>query len=162
MLVEADRDAEVEIARLDRHLRAEQRRPARSAAIAHIDELDTGQAQPLDHRIGIARRIRTAIGELDVGPLDPSIPERFAHRKHALVDPLDAVGSPEGMYPYANDAHIAHAAISAGSKAGIARRSSASSSSAASVKRIGIPIARSSNATLTSRASTIVSPGNAT
>ena len=71
MLVEADRDAEVELARLDRRIGAEHGRSAGRAAIGDVDELQAGQPQLGDHRVGLARGVRAAIGELDVAPVEP-------------------------------------------------------------------------------------------
>ena len=109
MLVETDGETDVELARLDRHLRAEQRGAARGAAIADIDKLNSGQTETVDHGIGVAGRIRTAVGELDLRPCDTRIGHRRPSGMNTLIHARNAIGTAKGMNTDADDAHIAHA-----------------------------------------------------
>ncbi|MCY1174822.1 hypothetical protein D9M73_150340 [compost metagenome] len=166
MLVETDRQPQVELARADRGLCREQGRAAGRAAIFDVDELHAGEAEPVDHGVGIARGVRPAISELDVGPVDPRVGQRGAHRKHTLVDARQRIGAAKGVDADADDADVggvAHGAAStAGRKAGRRNEPATAGSSGTSVSSSAMPILIASNATSVRRASMMISPGNST
>jgi hypothetical protein len=55
-----------------------------------------------------ARRVRPAIGELHVLPLQAGVFQRCTHRKLALAQSARALGTAEGMNADADDANFSH------------------------------------------------------
>ena len=166
VFVEAHGEAKLILARFDRHRRRGQRRSARRAAIAHIDELDAGEAKPLDHGVGIASGIRAAIGKLDVFPVRARIGQSLPHREHALIQPGNAIGAAKGVDANPDYADITHdtpfAGWPKGWNAGISTGCAAAGSRGSCVSSSAMPMVMASKGTLASRASTMVSPGSST
>jgi hypothetical protein len=92
-------------------------RAACRAAVLDVDELHTGQTQPFDHGIRVARRIAAAVGELHVRPRQAGIRKRLAHGKDALFDARNAVRATEAVDADTDDEHVAHLPTPAGWKA---------------------------------------------
>ncbi len=73
VLVEPDRHADVIGARADRPIGHRECAAARSAAVRHVHELDTGEAEVGDEGVGVPGGIAATKGELHVGPSDARI-----------------------------------------------------------------------------------------
>ena len=112
VLVEADGDSKIELARLYRAVGAEHGRSARGAAVGDIDELKPREAQLGDHGVGVARRVRATIGELDIAPLQPGGRQGLAHGEDALLKSGQAGGAAKGMDAGGDDADGGHAEAS--------------------------------------------------
>ncbi len=162
MLVKTDRNTEIELARFDRHLRAEQCRSPRRAAISDVDELEAGHAEMADHAVRVPGRVGTAISELDVFPGNTGIAQRLSDGEDALIQARQPFRPTEAVDTDADDADVAHVTCPLEAKAGMNTGSAACGSSGTGTSRTLMPMRTSSGAKSTSRASTITCPGSST
>ena len=122
MLVEADRHADVVGAGADRAVGHRQRAAAGGAAVGHVDELDAGEPEVGDERVGVARGVAAAERELHVAPADAGVGQRGTGRDGALLTPADTVGPSERVHADADDGDVVGAhrvAASSGVKANV-------------------------------------------
>src|SRR5439155_15425643 len=82
------------------------------ATVADVDELDAGEAEVGDQRVGVSGRVAAAEGELRVGPSHPRVAQRLAGRVRALGPPAHAGMAAERVDPDADDGDISHATAS--------------------------------------------------
>src|ERR1700675_571127 len=108
MLVEPQRDTQLEFLRLDGRIGAEQSRAAGRASVQHIDERDRGLAKSGDERVRLARCVGTTKCELHVGPIEIGVGECGANRELALLQAGASVGSAERMNTDADYEYVAH------------------------------------------------------
>ena len=103
VLVEPDRDAEIEDARLDRVERTEERRASGGTAVGDVDELEPGEPELRHHRVGRAGGVRAPEGELDVVPAHAGVGTGAPDRGDALLHARDAVVATELVHPDPDD-----------------------------------------------------------
>ena len=112
------------------------------------------------HRVGVARGVRAAGGEVDLLPSDTGIREGGANRMGAHLEAGDAGMAPEGMDPQPDDRDVLGHRSSTGRNANV--MTSARPGAGISVSSIAIPIRSRAGSDSVSLASTRTSPGNST
>ena len=113
MLVEADDEADIVHARLERPHCGDERRASGRAAVLDVDERKPGRAEVGDHRVGVAAVLAAAVGELHVAPREPGVGERGADRVHAHRERGDPLVPTERVDPRTDDHDLAHAGANA-------------------------------------------------
>jgi hypothetical protein len=114
VLVEADRETEVELAGADRLGGRGQRTAGGGAAVGHVDELQAGEAELVDEGVGGARALvagqhrgqAPAVRELQVAPLRAGIGQGLTHGVGAHRRPAHPGVAPERVDPDPDDGDV--------------------------------------------------------
>ena len=136
----------------------DQRRAAGRAAVLDVDEGQAGEPERRHRRVGVARRVGAAGGEVDLLPADARVGQRRARGDRRHLEAGDArrggrTGGCRGRRPRRRSCATgpnAKVIVSRSPGAGI------------SVSSIGMPICSRSGSDSVSRASTRTSPGSST
>ena len=150
VLVEADDQRDSALPGRQHRVRRDQRRAAGRAPVLDVDEGHAGEAEHGHGRVGVARGVGAAGGEVDLVPAQAGVGERGAGGVCGHLQAGDAGVAAERVDAEADDGDVV--AHDSGLKA--------KGASGISVSSISIPISSFAGSDSVSRASTRTSPGS--
>ena len=108
MLVEPDDERHLGRSRLERADGGHERRAAGGAPVLDVDEREPGRPEIGHHRVGVARVLAAAVGDLDVAPGDARVAERCADRVNAHREPAHPFVTAERVDAGTDDRDLGH------------------------------------------------------
>ena len=165
MLVHPDGDPEVVVAEADAVGGDGYGAAGRRAAVVHVGEGQSRQAETVDHRVRVVDRVAAPDRELDLRPLDIGVGQSGANGQLAQLDRRPPWETSEGVQPHTDDGNLGHGVrqLLCGRKAKVIRSLPSSSvEKGTTVSSIGAPIRTVPASTSTSWVSIRPIPSNST